>query len=199
MAPKTNAPPNSRGKKTNVRQKRPGRNPNEHRRRGGTTGYEEIWANFIDSVESEILAAETLPEDVRRSPFYSTPNIVKRAVYRFALENKRKLKSQPLEDTIDKSRVAHAKGKILRGLKKNIKKEPFFWLLTGLSLDCPAANIRKPDVTRFSQHLNYANRHKVPPEFLVGFLLQSGSLTDIYQRAQDPDRREHWYLFKKNV
>jgi hypothetical protein len=179
--------------------RRAGRNPNEYRRKRGKTGYEEVWADFIDQLEKELASLSMLRADVRRSPFYSTPNVVKRAVYIFVEYARKKLKPQPLEDTIDKSRVDKAGGKTLRTPRKDIKKEPYYWVLTGLHLDCPAANLGKSDVTRFAQHLNYAHRHNVPPEYLIGFLLQSGSLADIYHRAKNPDHREQWFIDKANA
>lgn len=175
------------------------RNPNAQRRKGGRTGYEEVWGSFIEQVEGELAKASELPDDLRKAPYYAPPNVVKRAVYTFVRDARRKLKPGPLEDTIDASRVAHAGSKTLRTLRKDFRKEPYYWVLTGLHLDCPAAKLRKSDVTRFAQHLNYAHRHKVPPEFLIGFLLQSGSLADIYQRALDRDRREKWFIDKTNL
>jgi hypothetical protein len=194
---KSRVQPKKRTLATSSRIRRRNRKPNEYRRNRGRTGCEDEWGKFIDNLEQELAAAFDLPAGLRTSPYYSPPNIVKREVYKFYAYAKRKLKPGPLEDTIDAIRVAKAgKSKVLRTLRKDIKKEPYFWILTGLHLDCPAANLRKPDVTRFAQHLNYAKRHKVPAEYLIGFLMQSGSLSEVYRRAQDPDYREHWFIEK---
>lgn len=199
MAIRKTAKTRTRGKATPSAQSvRSNRKPNDYRRNRSQSGYDELWAEFIEQVEAELAAASILPDGLGKSPYYSPPNVVKRAVYRFVRHARKKLKPGPLEATIDKSRVAKAKGKILRTLKKDIRKEPYFWVLTGLFLDCPAANLRKPDVTRFAQQLNYAHRHKVPDEYLVGFLLQTGSLAEVYRRAKDPNHREQWFVEQAN-
>lgn len=168
---------------------------NTFRRKYVVTGYEAEWGEFIESVEMQLEARAALSKELRRSPFYSTPNVVKRAVYSFIRNEVSKRQLLALEATIDKSRVDNADiNAVLRTLRKAIEDEPYFWVLIGLHLDCPAANLRMADVTRFAQHLNYADRHDVPPEFLVGFLLQSGSLPEIYRRAKDPTHREPWHL-----
>lgn len=169
---------------------------NEARRRGGLTGYEEEWDQFVSKVEEELAAAHQVTGEFGKSPYFEPANVVKRAVYSFVIYASRKLKPGPLERTIDAIRAASAGGKVLRPLRKRFKTDTYFWVLTGLLLDCPAAKLRKSDVTRFSQHLKYARRHKVPPEYLVGFLLQTGSLAEVYRRAQDPERREQWFLDK---
>lgn len=197
---KSRVQPKKRAASSTRPRKRSNRNPNHYRRNRGRTGYEGIWGEFIDDVEQALGATALLPANVSKAPYYSVPNVVKREVYRFVLHARAELNLNLLEDTIDASRVATAneQGKTLRTLKKDIKREPYFWVLMGLYLDCPMANLRKPDVTRFAQHLNYADRHDVPVEYLIGFLLQTGSLSDIYRRAQDSDRRETWFLEKAN-
>ncbi|QOV93443.1 hypothetical protein [Novosphingobium sp. ES2-1] len=171
-----------------------GPSANVVRRRAGLTGYEEAWDKFVASVEAELANARRATAEFGKSPYYAPANVVKRAVYKFVISARAKVKLGPLERTIDAIRVAHAGGKVLRTLRKDFRRDGFYWVLTGLHLDCPAANLRKSDVTRFTQHLKYARRHRVPPEYLIGFLLQTGSLAEVYRRAQDPERREQWYL-----
>ncbi|MCW1383929.1 hypothetical protein OLX02_13985 [Novosphingobium sp. KCTC 2891] len=177
---------------------KPSPSANVARRRPGRTGYEEEWEKFVASVEAELAAAFRATAEFGKSPYYAPANVVKRAVYRFVISSHSKIKLSLIERTIDLIRVAHAGGKVLRPLRKDFRRDGFFWVLTGLHLDCPAANLRKSDVTRFAQHLKYARRHRVPPEYLIGFLLQTGSLAEVYRRAQDPERREQWYLDKVN-
>jgi hypothetical protein len=172
---------------------------NAVRRRAGLTGYEEEWDKFVDGVETQLAEAHQATIAFGKSPYYAPANVVKRAVYSFVDDARRRLKPGPLEKTIDKIRVAHAGRAILRPLRKKIGKDTYYWVLIGLHLDCPAAQVRKSDITRFSQHLTYARRHRVPTEYLIGFLLQTGSLSEVYRRAKDQDRREQWFLDKENA
>ena len=168
------------------------------RKRNGSVEYHEEWDKFVELVRQNIQAARSLPDELKRSPYYSHSNVVKRCVYEFFEHAKKRIKPGPLELVISDIRAASIGDDRARTLKKSMTKEPYYWLLTGLSLDCPEANLCKSEVTRFAQHLNYARRHRVPPEYLIGFLMQTGSNAEVYRRALDLDRREPWFVEKTN-
>lgn len=184
--------------KRRARSKRSRPSPNVLRRRGGLASYSEIWFEFVEKVEGELKDALDLTAVLGKHPYYARPNVVKRAAYIFVHEAREALNLNNLEDTIDASRVANAGNKNLRTLQKNLQDEPYYWVLKGLLIECPEAKLQESDVTRFAQHLNYADRHKVPPEFLIGFLMQCGSLDAVYKRALDPVHREQWFIAKAN-
>lgn len=172
-------------------------NAQVRRKRSRITREHKEWESFVEMVCERLRAFHDLPHDLKKSPYYAPSNIIRRSVYEFYILAKRSLKPRLLEEAIDDIRVAHVGEDRARTLRKDIKKEPYYWILMGLHLDCPEANLRKSEVTRFAQHLNYARRHKVPPEFLVGFLMQTGSSAEVYRRAMDPDMREEWFLAKQ--
>ena len=63
------------------------------------------------------------------------------------------------------------------------------WLLTAF----PEAELPRSEKRRLAHELQYARRHGVPAEYLVGFLYQSGSGADIYARVADEGHVEDWY------
>ncbi|SMC82695.1 hypothetical protein [Novosphingobium sp. B1] len=184
--------------------KRAGRGPRNtnnaqvRRKKSRITREHKEWEQFVEMVRERLRAFHDLPNDLKRSPYHAPSNIIRRSAYEFYLLSRQTLKPRLLEEAIDDIRVAHIGEDRARTLRKDIKKDPFYWILMGLHFDCPEATLRKSEVTRFAQHLNYARRHDIPPEFLVGFLMQTGSNAEVYRRALNPDMREQWFLEKAN-
>lgn len=71
-----------------------------------------------------------------------------------------------------------------------IKDNPFFWcihlLLDGKSWITPDQK------SKSAKQLLYAHRHNVPPEYLIGFIRQTGTKR-AENRCQDSEFREPWF------
>lgn len=65
---------------------------------------------------------------------------------------------------------------------------PFHWVLRALKRR--GLPIGDSEVRRIATELEYARRHRVPDELVVGFIDQTGAGRDIYRRVADPDHRE---------
>ena len=72
----------------------------------------------------------------------------------------------------------------------NYDDNPFYWGL--LAIDPAQDILDQQTLTRFAHQLMYAHRHDVPAHFLVGFLYQSGSTSEV-SRKLAADQREPWF------
>ena len=63
------------------------------------------------------------------------------------------------------------------------------WLLSGFSEE----ELGRSEKRRYSHELQYARRHQVPPQYLVGFIYQCAAGDRIYEWALDGARHEQWY------
>ena len=66
----------------------------------------------------------------------------------------------------------------------------FYWGL--LAIDPFEAAVTKKDISIFSRQMAYADLHSIAPHFLVGFLYQSGSPTQITRKLKE-GYREPWF------
>ena len=62
-----------------------------------------------------------------------------------------------------------------------------------VSLVVTADEISREEQTRYACELEYARRHRMPPELLIGFILQVNLGKDIKKRILDADAYEPWY------
>ncbi len=112
------------------------------------------------------------------SPFDSSTGFVKRRVYALVREFRKHL---PLKLTLAELGDYPARASALT-------ENRFHWVLTALhkrGLKGSSSERR-----RIANELEYARRHDVPNEYVVGFLLQTGAGTDLYRRVEDPNCRE---------
>lgn len=173
---------------------------NEIRGRPGL--FDDVWQSFIDSVQMELQRSINLPVEERRSKYHLPVAVVKRLAYAFVIHHRSRTKESVIEASIERFRQEREKKKKLdqqknlRKITKKYKNEPFYWVLEGMkhAIGIAEFRIRDCDVSRFSVELAYADRHNVPENYLIGFLLQTGSLQEIIRRAKDANRREEWYL-----
>ena len=63
------------------------------------------------------------------------------------------------------------------------------WMLTVF----PGSEVSRSEKRRLAHELQYARRHSVPAEYLVGFLYQSGAGAGIYAIVADEGHVEEWY------
>lgn len=68
----------------------------------------------------------------------------------------------------------------------SFSENPFHWVFQGLR-GAESVTLKRYQVSRFGRQLLYARRHRVPPEFLIGFLFQCGSPDAIYKKAGADD------------
>lgn len=155
--------------------------------------FEEEWEAFKDEVLSNIRASANSVRGAKIAPFHRTDSILKRMVYRFVIKYRHTNSYKHIEKAISDDRDSG------RALRISFEENPFHWILFGLKDHVSILGkfeITKTDITRFSAQLLYADRHKICEDLLIGFLLQSGTLTEVCRKAKDPDCREDWYIAK---
>lgn len=174
---------------------------NAYRLNHGRTGFEGDWDDFVLTLNRRLQEAVSLNEEHKGAPFYAPANVLKRAVYELVLGLEGSGMASKIDNLIDAIRVGHENGKrfgdqrVLRRLQKEAQSDTFYFILLGLEgVGIDTFSLSKSNVTRFAQQLNYARRHKVPPEFLIGFLMQTGKIGEVCRRARNPKRFEKWYL-----
>jgi len=158
----------------------------------------EDWENFVDRVRTEIQAAHNGPNS--KSPYYAQSSVIKREVYKFVLEHRGKIKPDLIEDAIlhycdtRERQKKLSEQRMLRFLRSDYKSRPFYWALFGLEGCVGLGNftLKQYDISRYARQLEYADRHYVPPEFLIGFIFQVGTVAKICESAKDPNKLEDW-------
>lgn len=166
------------------------------------TAFDEDWQSFTEDVQAELQRSINLPEMERRSTYHDPVSVVKRMAYAFVLYHRPRTSALLIGQAIDRFRHEKeekkrlSQQKLLRKMRKKYEDEPFYLVLSGLKYAVGISDfeIGEHDVSRFASQLTYADRHGVPQHFLIGFLLQTGSLSEVVRRAKDPNRREQWYL-----
>jgi hypothetical protein len=170
------------------------------------TPFEDDWDVFLDDLEVEML--DCLSSKEKLTPYYTPTSVLKRAAYRFVLKYKN-VNPGAISTAIDNFRVnvENAKRKdeftAIRPIRKSYKNNEFHWVLLGLKsaftqrlyLGENLYELETYDISRFSLQLQYALDHKVPPDYLIGFLYQCGTFADISRKAK-AKVLERWYTTK---
>lgn len=114
-----------------------------------------------------------------RSPFSSSVGVVKRRVYELVRDaiTKRKPLLKLLGELGDRPTRSSA-----------LSDNQFHWVLNALQRR--GLSGAPSERRRIANELQYARRHDVPVEYVVGFLLQTSAGNDIYRRVSDPRCRE---------
>lgn len=76
---------------------------------------------------------------------------------------------------------------------------PFHWAFSALSAG-KSWELPRDKVFRFGRHLSYARQHHVPEEFLVGFLYQAGTPSEVEKKAGDGATeiwRDRWIMSRR--
>lgn len=161
------------------------------------------WTLFVESVASAVEASLGKSKDGKLAPYYEPYSIVKRMTYAFVARHTRKTKISLVETAIDKyrdfieSRKPLDQQRALRRIRKPFKGNSYYWIMLGLDygIQVEGFSLGNPNVTKFAEQLKYAHRHHVPVEYLIGFLLQTGTAA-VSRNAKNPDLREDWFVRK---
>lgn len=87
-------------------------------------------------------------------------------------------------------------GPLVHGRAPSAAENPFFSCLHLLM--CGEKWMTPSQKSKSAKALLYAYRHKVPPQFLTGFILQTGT-NNAAARSANPDRREPWFALWPEV
>ena len=157
--------------------------------------FDSDWDDFKVDVKTAIASIVNSPTSTKFAPFYRADSVLKRMVYAFVHEHRPTKRYQHLESAIANDRDEW------RGLRVPFKDNPFHWILFGLKdriVFYGKFEISKSDVTRFGRQLSYADRHEIAPALLIGFLFQTGTISEVCRKQPSLEKREPWYLDKQN-
>lgn len=159
--------------------------------------FEDQWDEFKDTVLSKVQGSIKASAESKLSPFDRADSVLKRLVYGFILKHRTTQAYAHVETAIIYDRDDG------RPLRIRFEDNPFHWVLFGLKDYVKVVGkfeIRKSDVTRYGRQLNYADRHEITPELLIGFLMQTGSISEVCRRADElPKRFEGWFIAKQQA
>lgn len=169
----------------------------------GRTAMDKIWDQFVENV------LEALREALGATPLDETAAIVKRKTYEFVRRHYRRPKEveraiRRYRREIEEGNDSEGDRKRSRAIRKPYKGNEFHWVLLGLrsafSIETDISIELSPvAVSRFAAQLNYARRHRVPSQYLIGFIYQSGSTESICKKANDQGIYEPWFKHLKNA
>lgn len=74
-------------------------------------------------------------------------------------------------------------------------KNKFYWGL--LAIDPKGAYILDPQLSKYAKEMIYAWKHLVPPEYLIGFLLQSGNISSLRAKLREGGTEKDFIDFRK--
>ncbi|MDO7843769.1 hypothetical protein [Sphingomonas immobilis] len=154
--------------------------------------YAKVWIAFREDVFAAVKATELRFLETKLTPFEASHSVVKRMAYEFVLQHRATSKFNWIEAAISDDRDEG------RTIRTRFDDNHFHHVMFGLSKHIHFGNysITKWNVSRFAKQLLYAERHEVPPEYLVGFLYQSGTISEIEAKVDDPNFREDWFRKK---
>ena len=148
------------------------------RRWPGWVATDERWERMIAKIDEEV----RLGKQTKNPPRYLTVEACwKRNVYAFALANTQ-------SEAESHSLHLYTEGLISGNPHRRLPRKPsfalnsFHWVITALAAD-GKWNINRQKVFRFGRHLLYAKQHRVPEEFLIGFLYQAGTPSAVEKKA----------------
>lgn len=158
------------------------------------SAFEAEWDEFVESAKRKLHKSIG---DGRKDqiPHYHPISLLKRLIYEFVRENRGKVLDSEIERAIYNAEYINATTDVGKPVNILYNDRPFYRVLYGLRRDIKKIGLELPkaDFTRIPQHLEYADRHNVPTQDLIGFLYQAGPLNEICKKARDPGRRETWY------
>jgi hypothetical protein len=126
--------------------------------------------------------------DRSTSPFAWPENLLKRECYNLILKHTR------------------WSGKAVLEIVRTWKCQPdtityhhnkFYWGL--LAIDPQGDFIPDPALSKYAKEMLYAAKHNVPPEYLIGFLLQSGNLTFIRNQLRSGEIDREFAAFRRRT
>lgn len=155
--------------------------PNAARANGGAATNTALSkrARSLNKALGAIKSEVEILMDGHHSPSNSPTGVLKRRVY--ALARSWIIRHMPLRETLAELGDRPARASALSG-------NQFHWILSALHRRGLVSS--SSERRRLANELQYARRHDVPVQYVVGFLLQTGAGEDIYRRVSDPDCRE---------
>lgn len=179
-------------RQSGVRYRSPPRHLGQARRKPNP--FDSDWDDFKADIKAAITRIVNSPLGTKFAPFDRADSLLKRKVYEFVREHRPTKRYEHLETAIANDRDEW------RGLSVNFSENPFHWVLFGLKdhvVIFDKFEIGKWDITRYGRQLSYADRHDILPEHLIGFLFQTGTISQICQKeCATPKVYEQWYLNK---
>jgi hypothetical protein len=141
-------------------------------------------ATIHDEWERRLKTQDKLGVRDKRAPPYDTPNgFLKREVYRLVRRCINKQAVNLLRELVAKDDSSP------RPTAYN-EQDPFYW---GFMFVCGMdKRVSRQDRWRFSNELQYAHKHNVPPELLVGFIYQIGKSDWLRERLRNGQMEEWW-------
>jgi hypothetical protein len=156
-----------------------------------SSSFDSDWDDFKVSVRDAITKIVNLPQGTKLVPFERANSVLKRMVYEFVNEHRKTKRDKHIESSIANDPNEW------RGLWVKFEDNPFHWVLFGLKdhvVIFDKFEISKSDITRFGRQLSYADRHHIAPQHLIGFLFQTGTISEICQKeASRPMIFEQWF------
>ncbi len=132
-------------------------------------------------------------------PYNRPANVLKRSVYVLGRQLIELEKQEILADFLQK-RSATYSAPLASIATPNVKQNPFHWcylLLLGenrLGINSKRI-VSRDQISKSSRQLIYAHKNDVPPEYVIGFILQIGGdpILDLYRRR----KRKGWKTAKR--
>ena len=116
-------------------------------------------------------------------PFDRAESYLKREIYSFVCRYLDEGRAGPLKVVLENE------GDLPRD--PSFESNPFHWALVAMHEQTGGVKVRWK-ISRYGRQLAYARRHRIPPELLVGFLLQTGTVDQVYRKA-GTDALEPWH------
>lgn len=193
------------------RSKKPSVLPRQHRNEA-MRGVEDDWNSLVDELRKsrfskpgkrratrKTAAAASKPTAQKRSSFGDAhpvdTHFLRAKVYKFVVDRILSNEIAYLETVI-----ADERAKAGPRLQPRLPFETniFHWALLGLQTPAQRSLghglLTKGEVTRFGRQLNYAWRHRVPPDLLTGFIHQYCNAEKMTARNLDKTRTENWWI-----
>ena len=154
------------------------------------------WDEFKIDTLSKVRQRVNSPVGEKFAPYDRADSILKRMVYKFVRQHRQSKGFKHIETAISNDRDSG------RTMRIRFDDNPFHWVLFGLK-NCVGIlgkfEIDKFSVSRFAKQLSYADRHDIEPELLIGFLLQTGTMSEVCEKADNSNSYEGWFLAKKHA
>ena len=158
------------------------------------------WVEFIAELGSDVVKSRKL---AKPSPYGAPDGVLKRGIYAFVRAKLKAGHSKQLDNALDSLRTAPqpktVKGrtsqKQIRQRKRPFAGYEFYYALR--EVPPKIREFRRDELFRFGRQLQYAYRHDIDPDLLIGFLAQTGTIKDIAEKvAEDANGVEAWYAAK---
>jgi hypothetical protein len=144
----------------------------------GRIATEDRWVRFIEKTKAEIRVGNASNQLIR---YFSEDSCWKRNVYTFVLHNTDNAASTySLKRYTEELILGRVGGRLPN--TPTFESNPFHWVLSALAAD-NAWEVKRSKVFRYGRHLLYAREHQVPEQFLIGFLYQAGTPSEVERKA----------------